>query len=247
MWSPGDGNRLVVKAVLFDLFETLITESRLAPRRASSLGDVLGLDHEAFRTAWTARRPRVVLGELSFSDALADICQSLTGCVDVMAVDRVRVDRIREKDAAFQEIDRDVVGLIDTLRQHGIRLAVVSNCFAEDVVSWPTCPLAPQFHCAVFSFAVGLAKPDPRIYLEATRRLGVDPATALFIGDGGDNELAGAEQAGLSALRAVWFLRRWPNFRPPEAVGQQVAACKDVLPFVAVGGRHNLNGSNLSE
>jgi hypothetical protein len=37
----------VIKAVLFDLFETLITESHLAPTRASSLAPALGLERQA--------------------------------------------------------------------------------------------------------------------------------------------------------------------------------------------------------
>jgi putative hydrolase of the HAD superfamily len=58
-----------------------------------------------------------------------------------------------------------------------------------------------------------LAKPDPAIYIEATRRLQVDACHTWFIGDGGSDELTGAMQAGLRAFRALWFLRRWPHVR----------------------------------
>jgi putative hydrolase of the HAD superfamily len=58
----------------------------------------------------------------------------------------------------------------------------------------------------VFSFAVGVVKPDPRIYLNAIEQLGVKPEDALYIGDGGDDELAGAQRAGLRAARADWFV-----------------------------------------
>jgi FMN phosphatase YigB (HAD superfamily) len=51
---------------------------------------------------------------------------------------------------------------------------IVRACLAEDVAGWARCPLASRFDCAVFSFQVGLAKPDPAIYIEATRRLQVD-------------------------------------------------------------------------
>ena len=65
----------MIKAVLFDLFETLITESHYAPTRASSLAPALGLERQAYRPAWKARRPRIVVGELSFADALTQISQ----------------------------------------------------------------------------------------------------------------------------------------------------------------------------
>jgi putative hydrolase of the HAD superfamily len=224
----------MISAVLFDLFETLITESRIRPTRASSLGPALGLEPEAFRVEWKARRPRVVLGEISFREALTEVSTTLIGAVDASAVQRVCEQRIREKAAAYARNDGEVAALISELREHGLRLGVVSNCFAEDVLAWSTWPLADAFQCTVFSFAEGVAKPDPEIYLRAVHRLGVRPATAMFIGDGGDNELAGAEEAGLRALRATWFLNRRPPFQS-EGVGLRLVSRQDVVKLVKGG------------
>ena len=66
--------------------------------------------------------------------------------------------------------------MIDSLRSRGLRVGVVSNCIAEDVAAWPHSSLSARADCAVFSFEVGLAKPDREIYGEATRRLEVDAA-----------------------------------------------------------------------
>jgi putative hydrolase of the HAD superfamily len=61
--------------------------------------------------------------------------------------------------------------------------------------------------------------------------LGVNPATTVYIGDGGDDELAGADQAGLPAYRAAWFVRKSPqNSTWPELTEQQ-----DVLKLVVNG------------
>ena len=103
--------------------------------------------------------------------------------------------------------------MLDYLRSRNVRLGIVSNCFAEDVAAWSQCALACYFECTVFSFEVGVAKPDPAIYMEATRRLGVAASDTWFVGDGAQEELSGAEQAGLRAFRALWFLRRWPHFK----------------------------------
>jgi HAD superfamily hydrolase (TIGR01509 family) len=198
----------MVRAVLFDLFETLVTESGTQPTRASRLGGALGLDSEAFRIQWKTRRPRVVLGELSFGEALAEISCLLTGSVNSAAVRRVCAQRIREKALAFAKIDPYVSALIGRLRTRGVSLAVISNCFAEDVAAWPAWPLARDFQCSVFSYVAGMAKPDPAIYLTATRALDVEPEDAMFIGDGGDDELVGAGRAGLRVCRADWFSTR---------------------------------------
>jgi putative hydrolase of the HAD superfamily len=105
----------------------------------------------------------------------------------------------------FQRFDPVAFGVLCQLGNLGCRLAVVSNCFAEDVEAWPRCPAAECFDTAVFSFEVGTAKPEPHIYLEAIERLGVDVSNTVFIGDGGDDELLGAERAGLRAAQATWF------------------------------------------
>jgi putative hydrolase of the HAD superfamily len=81
---------------------------------------------------------------------------------------------------------------------------------AEDVVGWPGCPLSAHFTCAKFSFETGLVKPDPRIYLDDVEQSAVKPEEALFIGDGGDDELAGARSAGLRAAQAGWFVSGVP-------------------------------------
>jgi putative hydrolase of the HAD superfamily len=38
------------------------------------------------------------------------------------------------------------------------------------------------------------------MYLTALEQLGVQPASSLFVGDGGSNELAGAKEVGMRSL-----------------------------------------------
>lgn len=220
----------MIKAVLFDLFETLITESRFPPTRASGLGDALGLEAEAFRAEWRARRPLVIVGQLSFGEALTEISMTLAGSVNAAAVQRVREQRVREKAIAFAEIDQNIAAMLTELRGRGLSVGVISNCFAEDVRAWSTWPPSRQFQCSVFSYAARVAKPDPEIYLNAVSELRVEPNTTVFIGDGGDSELAGAEQAGLRAFRAEWFGRR-----SSYAAAPGFATPQDVLTLVEAG------------
>jgi len=53
----------------------------------------------------------------------------------------------------------------------------------------------------VFSCDVGVSKPDPRIYEIACERLGVEPDECLFVGDGANDELPGAERVGMTAVQ----------------------------------------------
>ena len=59
----------------------------------------------------------------------------------------------------------------------------------------------------------------------------------FFIGDGGDSELTGASEAGLTPWWAVWFLKRWPNWetrfaRPGLRRFRQLRSPSDVMRLV---------------
>jgi putative hydrolase of the HAD superfamily len=222
----------MLRAVLFDLFETLVTESRTRPAGVSSLATELGCEREAFRRQWKVLRPAVTVGRVSFRRALSDSAASLGSHVDEATLQRLCDERARTKADPFTTIEHQVLMVLDDLRRRDLRLGVVSNCCAEDVTAWPQCPLVSRVDCVLFSFDVGLAKPDPRIYEEAARRLHVDVSEAWFIGDGADEELSGAEQAGLRAFKALWFLKRWPHFREGPNAAASLADIEDVVPLV---------------
>ena len=222
----------MLQAILFDLFETLITESQTRPAGMSAWASQLGCEREVFRTEWKKLRPAAITGRVTLRQALSHIAKRAGSDVDDVTVDRLCDERIRIKAEPFEQVEHQIVMLIDYLRSRNVRLGVVSNCFAEDVAGWARCSLASRFDCAVFSFDVGLAKPDPAIYIEATRRLQVDASQTWFIGDGGSDELTGAMQAGLRAVRALWFLRRWPHFREEPSFGLSVNTIQEVVTLL---------------
>ncbi|MGI4844574.1 MAG: HAD family hydrolase [Janthinobacterium lividum] len=67
-----------------------------------------------------------------------------------------------------------------------------------------TIGLARHFDASVAAPSFGVAKPDPRIFLEACRLLGVAPQEAVYVGDDLLLDVDGAQRAG---LRAVWMNR----------------------------------------
>jgi FMN phosphatase YigB (HAD superfamily) len=144
----------MLKAVLFDLFETLITESRTRPGGVSSLAPHLGCEREAFRRHWKALRPDVVIGRVSFRQAITDVAAKLSRHAEDATLQRMCDERIRTKGEPLTQIEPAVLMMLDHLRGRGLRLGIVSHCFAEDVAGWPTCSLASRFDCPVFSFEV---------------------------------------------------------------------------------------------
>ncbi len=81
-----------------------------------------------------------------------------------------------------------------------VRLASVTNGNAD----LQTIGLARHFAVSVAAPSFGVAKPDPAIFLEACRQLGVAPQEAVYVGDDLVLDVRGAQRAG---LRAVWMNR----------------------------------------
>ena len=107
------------------------------------------------------------------------------------------------------------------LRGRGIKLAVITVCSEDVPARWPETDLAGHFDAETFSSQCGLMKPEPEIYLRTTRALGVEPHECLFVGDGANDELGGAERVGIQPVlfcpegtSARWAeVRSWSGLR----------------------------------
>ena len=128
---------------------------------------------------------------------------------------------------------RPRAGVIETLaelRRRRLRVALISMCSEDVPVAWPETELAGLFDVETFSSRCGLAKPDAAIYLHTTDALGVDPGACLFVGDGANDELAGAARVGMTPVlvappgrEPLWSeVQAWRGLRVasiPEVLG----------------------------
>jgi putative hydrolase of the HAD superfamily len=145
-------------------------------------------------------------------------------------------------------VENAILTALDRLRSAGIRTAIVSDAGADDVESWAGSPLGSRVDATIFSFEVGYRKPDPRIYHHALAAVGVPAADAIFVGDGGSDELNGARRVGMGTVLVTrLFSLWWPEMieaRRPHADWE----FEDVPAFVeALGlGRsaHFIHASN---
>lgn len=218
----------MIDAVFFDLYETLITElDPLAPERRpwrTLAAERLGIEELAFEREWRARSKQRMTGALeNHAAVLHEICQALGHTADIAMLRQLQLDRTTLKQPPFTAIDAAVLAGLQRIKAIGVKIGLISNCAPEEAAAWATCRIAPLIDDAVLSYQVGYMKPDPRIYHLACRRLAVEPQRAIFVGDGGSNELAGAAQVGLTPYWATWFLDRWPASKRARA-GRELAA-----------------------
>jgi putative hydrolase of the HAD superfamily len=94
------------------------------------------------------------------------------------------------------------VNAIRKLRAAGLKVAALTNNWANDDQGSKMDVLRSEFDAFIESTRVGLRKPDPRIYHLACSQLGVEPPQAVFLDDIGLN-LKGARALGMTTIKVV--------------------------------------------
>jgi putative hydrolase of the HAD superfamily len=206
------------RAVLFDLFDTLVdidSEAYLQGKREEA--HLLGVDPERFLAAWMEVSDRAQRGDLP--DFTARLRHAARACgADPADVVLRRVALLEERMATITSLHPDVRPTLEGLRRDGrLLLGLVSNASSTAALLVQRLDLARHFDHLVFSFRVGVLKPDPVIYLTACRALGVRPEDCLFVGDGNGFELDGARALGMETVRIERDVRPGP-FRKGESL-----------------------------
>jgi putative hydrolase of the HAD superfamily len=184
------------RGVIFDLWQTLVpwpTES--ARQMYADLAQLWGADPETFLEVWIRRRDERMLGPIE--PHLRSIADELGGTGDVSKAIAVRRDWTLKSLVPRD----DAIPTLEELRRRGHRLGMISACSQEVADVWDRTAFADLFDSAVFSCSVGFSKPDPRIYALACDELELQAGDCLFVGDGANDELPGAEQTGMTAVQ----------------------------------------------
>lgn len=188
-------------AVVLDLFGTLVDapgvgeRAEAAARFARALQVPLAVAESALTGSWRARHD----GQLT---STAEVAVHLAACCGAAAPRTGDLERLLARLARTRlRADAAVLRTLGELRRGGIRLAVVSDASPDIAEAWMRSEFAPHFDTAVFSSLAGAVKPAPRLFRTALERLGIAPHRALYCGDGGGDELIGAERAGMRAVR----------------------------------------------
>ncbi len=121
---------------------------------------------------------------------------------------------------------------IAELRERGLKTGLITVC-SEDVPRlWEETAFHGLFDAEVFSSSVGLRKPDPRIYRLALEQLEVPAEEAMFVGDGANDELGGAERVGMTSVMLEVPAEELPGEVQPEWDGLRIRALPELLELV---------------
>ena len=205
------------RAVIFDLFETLITEWGHKKYTKSEMCSDLGIEREEFDLYWEEKEQERYIGKIDFMDSIRYVCEKCGKRIDDSTMEAITDKRIKTKSTCFEYVNPDVFQLLSHLKSMGVKLAIVSNCSSEEVKVIKQSRIYEFFDQVILSYEVGLQKPDIRIYKKAADLLGVAIDECVFVGDGGSNELVGARDAGMKAIQAKWYTNQHPHKRESMA------------------------------
>ena len=210
------------RCVTFDLWETLIfdesdRDEARGRERCKGLQHELavrGIDlamHEIERAyEESASRLQEVWQrnkEVPISDQIRLIIElaagrSITINHDLMqALEKAYVDPIL---AAPPKLNAESPKVLGALRSRGYKIGLISNTGRSPGEALrqllQTYDILRFFNATVFSNELRVRKPDQRIFNEAARLLGAEPANIVHVGDDPTTDVTGAKNAGMHAI-----------------------------------------------
>lgn len=193
---------LVIRAVVFDLFGTLVYEFPRADwdRWLDEAAAALEADRDAFHAAWAATAIERQTGRVG---DMAEHLRTIAARAGAWPSDGQVAEALEARAAMYRRWFVPRPGaeeVLETIRARGLALALVSMCAPDTPAMWRSSPLGGTVDVEVFSCEVGLRKPDGAIYLRACEGLAVEPSACLYVGDGAYRELSGATAVGMRAV-----------------------------------------------
>ena len=208
-----------MKAVFFDLFETLITEkTRKDFQVRAPFHERLGTTEDKSSLWWAENENAAMVGR--FPDCLArftDLCVAVGSLLTKNDLVIAAQEHEAWKSEVLSCVEPQIFEMLRTVRARGLKVGLISNALPEEVLAWRFCPLQDLMDVVVFSCSVGVMKPDREIFELACSRMCVQPSEAYFVGDGGYDELQGAASVGMRAIQAAWYQDRdvkWSGTSP---------------------------------
>jgi putative hydrolase of the HAD superfamily len=228
---------MAIKAVFFDAAGTLIKPARRVGESYVVIAAKYGIDvspaaiSERFRACFDAATP------LAFPGAATDQLAALERQWWKQLVRRVFEpwDRFTYFDDYFAELYAyfaqpdawtlypEVLDTLAALKERGLILDVISNFDSRLLEILRGVGAALWFDQIFVSSRVGYAKPHREIFHAALNHHGLSAPCAVHVGDSEENDLHGANQAGLKGI----LIDR--GSQTPSATGLRVSSLKEIL------------------
>ena len=221
-----------IKAVLFDMYGTLLFEEGGLEYRYMEVARRIGLDVRAFIEARNRSMHATMIGEIPNGIERAKVILKDMGLEPVE--EKVRLLAKTEEDVRLPAVHLYPATLpaLRALRKRGYLLGLISDCTYLWRPVLRFMGLEDKLDAITLSCEVGMTKPAPAMYLNTCESLGVRPEECVFVGDGGSSELQGARALNIVAvlIDQEWGVSRRSEHHDHDYFVHNLCELLDLLP-----------------
>jgi haloacid dehalogenase superfamily, subfamily IA, variant 1 with third motif having Dx(3-4)D or Dx(3-4)E len=196
----------MIRAVIFDMFETLITHYKSPLYFGAQMAEDAGIPEDKFQALWRPTEYERTIGKLTFEGTIEMILRK-NNCYSEKIVQNIVEKRIAAKEECFRHLHTEIIPMFSSLKKEGVLIGLISNCFSEEAVVIRESELFPYFDAVYLSYEQGIQKPDKEIFQRCMDSLSVKEEECIYVGDGGSYELETARKLGMNAVQAAWYLQ----------------------------------------
>lgn len=200
----------MIKAVIFDMFETLVTHFESPVYMGKQISKDIGITEQKFREIWDATDDDRTLGERRLEDVIEESLR-VNGCYSAELFEKIIRKRKLSKIECFKHIHPQIIPMLMQLKELNIKIGLITNCYFEERDVIKDSVLFDYFDVACMSCELGMKKPDIEIFQKCINDLEVMPEECLYVGDGGSFELETAQSFGMHPMQATWYLKDGVN------------------------------------
>ena len=200
----------MIKAVIFDMFETLITHFESPLYFGKQIAADMGIEEKKLREIWDPTDYARTIGKMTLEEVFEQILRA-SDKYDAELVKKLADKRRACKIECFNHLHEEIVPMFEELKSRGYKVGLISNCYFEESDIIRKSVLWQYFDVPYLSCEKGMAKPEEEFFLRCVEELGVSCEECLYVGDGGSRELETAEKLGMKPLQAVWYFKEGVN------------------------------------
>lgn len=131
----------------------------------------------------------------------------------------------------------DTKAVLQELDRRGYILGIIANTITEtEIPDWlEEEQIAHYFKAVVLSSILKIKKPNPEIYWEAARRIGVDPSHCVYVGDNPKRDVVGTRNAGFGMVILLMTPEKLAKEPPiaenmPDHIIHQISDLLQIFP-----------------
>lgn len=200
----------MIKAVIFDMFETLVTHFESPVYMAKQISKDIGIPEHKFREIWDTTDDDRTLGKRTLEDVIEESL-TVNDRYSAELLETIVSKRKMSKVECFKHLHPEIVPMLTYLKESNIKIGLITNCYFEERDVIKDSVLFDYFDAVCMSCELGIKKPDMEIFQRCTADLSVMPEECLYVGDGGSLELEAARSFGMFAIQATWYFKDGAN------------------------------------